>query len=361
MPPTRVASAVQAVASPPTGDMPLPNPFALQSEELPPGGGPPPTRAEPLFAPSLGADGGCGCGGAHRRQHGGTFYGLGGIEEGTGDPGIGQERVMYALFEIPESQPSSNLRFRYNAVYDEHDPDRADFFWAQIGGVGPHLPEKSVDYQDATASWEVAAGKAFSITTDLPLRFVSPDENPTTGGFGDMSVATKTVLLNGADWQITQYFKTYMPTGDPLKGTGTGHVSLEPGFLFQLKWSPQTYFHGEITYWIPLGDNPVYGGQVLTYGFGISHLLYENDTFAAIPTLEFVGWTVLNGAQTTFPTGLPEAVDTMGIFNVRPGIRFVRDTGGDLGLIEWGVSSSFGITTNKWYDASVMAEMRFNF
>jgi hypothetical protein len=100
---------------------------------------------------------------------------------------------------------------------------------------------------------------------------------------------------------------------------------------------------------------------VLKYGFGVSHLLYENDTFAAIPTLEFIGWTEFNGAQTTFPTGLPQPVDTMGIFNVRPGIRFVRDTGGDLGLFEWGVSAAFGITTNRWYDASVLVEARFVF
>ncbi|HEY2148000.1 MAG TPA: hypothetical protein VGH32_08685, partial [Pirellulales bacterium] len=80
-----------------------------------------------------------------------------------------------------------------------------------------------------------------------------------------------------------------------------------------------------------------------------------------VPTLEFNGWTVLNGAQTTFPLGLTQPVDTMGIFNVRPGLRFVRDTGGDLGLFEWGVSGSFALTTNKWYDASWLLEARFVF
>jgi hypothetical protein len=313
-----------------------------------------------MFAQSIGDGCGCGGGGLHG-HHDGTFYGLGGIEEGSGEPGIGHERVMFALFEIPSSQPSSNMRFRFNATYDERNPDRADFFWAQTGGRGPKLPERSVDYQDAIASWEVASGKAFSLTTDIPLRFVAPDVNPNTGGLGDLALTTKTVLLNGADWQITQIFRTELPTGDPGKGTGNGHVSLEPGFLFRLKWSPETYFHSQLTYWFPIGDNPVYGGQVLKYGFGVSHLLYESDAFAAIPTLEFNGWTVLNGAQTTFPLGLMQPVDTMGIFNVRPGIRFVRDTGGDLGLFEWGVSGSFGITQNKWYDASWLIEARFVF
>ncbi len=364
MPATRATPVSQLTAGPPPAGMPLPDPLAPGTEELPSGAptlsGPP--RAEPMFAQSM-ADG-CGCGpagGAIHGHHDGTFYGLGGVEEGPGDPGIGHERVMHALFEIPDSQPYSNMRFRFNAAYDERNPDRADFFWAQIGGRGPKLPERSVDYQDVIASWEVATGKAFSITTDIPLRFVAPDINPNAGGLGDIALTTKTVLLNGADWQITQYFRTELPTDDPGKGLGNGHVSLEPGFLFRLKWSPETYFHSQLTYWFPLGDNPVYGGQILKYGFGVSHLLYENDTFAAIPTLEFNGWTVLNGAQTTFPVPTIQPVDTMGIFNVRPGLRFVRDTGGDLGLFEWGVSGSFALTTNKWYDASWLLEARFVF
>jgi hypothetical protein len=362
MPPLHGRLVDQATVAPPPANMPLPDPFGQGAEQLPPGANSTAPRAEPLFTQPMGGDCGCGPGGGgHHASHGGTFYGLGGVEEGTGDPGIGQERVMFALFEIDSSQPSSNMRFRFNAAYDEHNPDRAEYFWAQIGGRGPKLPEKLVDYQDVIASWEVATGKAFSITTDIPIRLVAPEVNPATSGLGDLSLTTKTVLLNGADWQITQIFRTDLPTGDPGHGTGTGHVSLEPGFLFQLKWSPQTYFHGELTYWFPLGGNPVFDGQVLKYGFGVSHLLYENDTFAAIPTLEFVGWTVFNGAQTTFPTGLPQPVDTMGIFNVRPGIRFVRDTGGDLGLFEWGLSTAFGITNNKWYNASVLVEARFVF
>jgi len=51
----------------------------------------------------------------------------------------------------------------------------------------------------------------------------------------------------------------------------------------------------------------------------------------------------------------------MGIFNVQPGLRFVRDTGGDLGLLEWGVSAGFPITANKWYGADFLLELRFVF
>ena len=134
------------------------------------------------------------------------------------------------------------------------------------------------------------------MTTEIPLVLVDPVNNPNTAGLGDLQLTTKTVLLNGNDWEITQFFRTYLPTGDAMKGLGTGHVSLEPGFLFQYKWSPETYLHGELRYWFPIGGDPTQGGQVLRYGFGISHLLYENDVTAIIPTLEFVGWTVFRRA-----------------------------------------------------------------
>jgi len=361
----------RTLPSPPAPDsrLPLPQPFAAPSQAAPPSGAPalgPPVeevlpRAEPMFAQAVGADCLPDGDGHHHHHHKGTFYGLGGVEEGDGDPGIGHERVEFAPYFLDVSQPSSNMRFRFQSFYNEKNPDRVEYFWAQIGGRGPKLPEHSVDYQDAIASWEVATGKAFSITTDIPIQLVAPNINPTTAGMGDMTVTTKTVLLTGNEWQITQIFRTYIPTGAPNKGLGTGHVSLEPGFLFRYKWTPETYFNGELEYWFPLGGNPIIDGQVLTYGFGISHLMYESDTYAVVPTLEFKGWTVFNGGQTNFPTGVIQPVDTMGIFNVCPGVRFIYDTGGDLGLLEWGVSSAFAITTNRWYDASFLIECRFVF
>ncbi len=297
----------------------------------------------------------------HKHQPKGTFYGLGGVEEGTGDPGLGRERVMFAPFFIDTTQPESDMDFQFDAFYHRYDPDRDEYFWAREASRGPKFPESHLNNQDVNFIWEVAAGKSFSITTEIPLRIVDPAVNAGTAGLGDLSVTTKTLLLDGSQWQITQIFRTITPTGDPGKGLGTGHVSLEPGVAFRYKWSPETYLHAELEYWFPLGGDPVYDGQILKYGFGISHVLYENDTFAVMPTLEFVGYTLFNGAQTTFPPTVPQPVDTMGIFEVHPGIRFVHDSLGDLGTYEWGVSSGFGITQNKWYNAMLLVEARFLF
>lgn len=352
-------------------------PNGAPSEELPqgaaPGTVPPPSVvegpsdgvAQPIFSQAVNPGGGCGCGcgggdGLSGSGHKGTWYGLGDAKPCDDAAGLGHERVMFALFDMDSSQPESDLRFQFNAVYHEKDPDRAEFFWGEIGVLGPKLPEPFVNWQAVDTSLQLASGKAFSLTTEIPLVLVDPVNNPNTAGLGDVSLTTKTVLLNGNSWQITQYFATYLPTGDAMKGLGDGHVSLEPGFLFQYKWSPETYLHGELKYWFPIGGDPAYGGQVLRYGFGISHLLYENDTFAAIPTLEFVGWTVFDGMQTS-PIGIPQMVDTMGIFNIEPGIRFASDTGGDLGVIDWGFHGSFAVTPNRWFNASLMLEIRFLF
>ena len=53
----------------------------------------------------------------------------------------------------------------------------------------------------------------------------------------------------------------------------------------------------------------------------------DGDTFAIIPTLEFVGWSVQNGQQSTpdLPSGT-ELVDGIGICNLYPGARFVFDS-----------------------------------
>ena len=49
----------------------------------------------------------------------------------------------------------------------------------------------------------------------------------------------------------------------------------------------------------------------------------------------------------------------MTIVEFHPGVRFVCDTGGDLGLIEYGFSGSFPLTPNRWTDAySLGSEIR---
>jgi hypothetical protein len=176
-----------------------------------------------------------------------------------------------------------------------------------------------------------------------------------------MNVVTKTVLLDGREWQLTQLFRSYFPTGSASRGTGNGHVSLEPGIALRYKWSPVTYFHGDLKYWFPLGADPDHSGPVLNYGFGISHVAYDSDEFAILPTLELLGWTVLDGRQSLPTGGLPQEVDSFGILNLHPGVRFVWDRENDWGRIDLGIGSGFSLTSDHWYSSVFRIDLRCSY
>jgi hypothetical protein len=189
---------------------------------------------------------------------------------------------------------------------------------------------------------------------------VDPVVNGNSAGMGDMSLTTKTVLLDGpTHWQITQLFRTNFPTGSASRGTGTGSVSMEMGCCGYYRWSDSTYSHAEITYWFPLGGDPVHSGQVLKYGIGTSHLLFDSDKLAVIPTLEIVGWGVMDGMK-TLPDGSIVPADSDFIFNMYPGLRVVWDNNSDLGLWEFGIVGGFRVSNRYFYNGLLRVEMQFS-
>jgi hypothetical protein len=258
----------------------------------------------------------------------------------------------------------NHFLFRYDTAYAHHFPDRAEFFWA----AGPRGPsptsgggERCVDYQDIRFRFELG-GDRFSVATDVPLRFLNPALTNNTGGFGDMWVTTKTVLIDGENWQMTQFFRTYLNTGSASHGTGTGHVSLEPGLLLGYRWRERTFLHSELKYWFALGGNPDVSGQVLRYGIGMSHVAYDADDFAIIPTLELVGWSVQDGAQTPpVPLAEPVPVNGTGILNIYPGTRLVFDTAGDWGMFEAGLVGGFALSNSHWYESILRFDLRWSY
>ena len=277
----------------------------------------------------------------------------------SGDEGIGPERLAFAPFVVDISQPFNHFRIRFDNAYDHEFPDRSEYLWAKIGGKGPPQPERLVDYQDIRFKLELA-GSRFSVATEIPLRIMDPINNPNTAGMGDMSLTTKTVLVDNECWQITQLFRSYFNTGAPGHGTGNGHVSLEPGVLARYKVGKRTKLHGDLKYWFPLGADSTHSGGILNYGLAISHLAFDSDNFAMIPTLEFVGWTVLDGEQ-TLPNGELQPVDGLGIFNLHPGVRFVIDKGGNSNLCEVGISSGIALSSDRWYENLLRLDFRWTF
>ena len=190
MPPAQVPpTQVPASQAPPmqmlVAHQPLPMPPGPVSdgpagpvEELPMGNAPGPIApgspgigdfgsqggiAQPIFAQAVNPPGGCGCGcgGSGASGHKGTWYGLGDAKPCEDGGGLGHERVMFALFDIENSQPESDLRMQFNATYHEQFPDRAEFFWAHIGVTGPKLPEPHVDWQAVDTVWSSRRASRF--------------------------------------------------------------------------------------------------------------------------------------------------------------------------------------------------------
>jgi hypothetical protein len=279
----------------------------------------------------------------------------------SGDVGIGQMRMEYAPFEIEPAMPLRHFRFRIDSVSNFPWPDRAEYLWGRPGKGPP--PDTGTDYQDLRFQSEVGS-QTFSVATEVGLRLLDPDLNPNTAGLGDMNLGTKLVMLNGQTWKLTQVFRTYFNTGASRKGLGTGHISMEPGLLGRYRCTDTTYLHSELKFWFPIGGDPVYSGQVLRYGLGYSQLLFETDAFAAIHTGEFFGFWFLDGQKTVDVGTLNQRVvdvDGESAFQFYPGVRFVADTGGDLGLFEFGISGTFGIGDSSLYGGLLRFDFRFSY
>jgi hypothetical protein len=276
------------------------------------------------------------------------------------DVGIGQDRVMHAPFEIDTTQPLQHIRGRYTASYRTRFPDRAEYFWRASTWFGP-AQEQAVNWQEMRVVSETG-GEKFSMFTEYPLRMLDPVNNPNTSGFGDMVIGNKTVLIDGNDWQVTQILRTSMITGSFRKGLGVGHVSMEPGLLGRFRWSDRTYLHFQGKYNIPIAGSPGFAGQLLIYGFGVSHVYYETDSFAFIPTFEYLGYAFFNGLKTP-PMGAPIPVSANGDhFNkIVPGARFVLGPAGDLGLFELGTYAAFSTSSDGLYSHRFGADFRFSY
>jgi len=304
--------------------------------------------AEPIFGDVLAGGDGSAC---HRCR---AQFVIFNPANRSGDIGIGRERLAFAPFEMDSSQPSNNTLFRFDAAYGFPFPDRAEYLWAKPG-KGP-TAETEINYQDLRFRTEMG-GESFSAITEISLRSLDPVTIENTTGMGDMNVATKVVMLDGKSWQLTQITRTYLTTGAASKGLGTGHVSLEPGVLATYRWRPTTFIHQELKYWFPLGGDPEHSGQVLRYGLGYSHLLYETDAFAMIHTCEFISFWFLDGAK-----GDPSTdIDVERAYQLYPGIRFVADTGGDFGLVEFGCAGTFSMGQQSLFSSFLRLDLRFSY
>jgi hypothetical protein len=266
------------------------------------------------------------------------------------------------------ARPVTQTRLRWDTGWDLLTPDRAEFFFArQTGPLGPNVIARSVNYRELSLYTEGATDK-IGVFVEQPYREVgihasaiSPTPSETFSGFGDLNIGTKTLLLDCDLLQVSFQFKTFILTGASMKGLGTGHVSLEPALLNTLHLAPDTYMQWELAYWIPVGGDSLYEGNVFHTHLALNRVLWRvcRDV-QVVGTVEMNEWSVINGNFTspdvlTSGSATPERARTS-IFSMGPGARFVI-----CDRIDIGAGCAIALTGSRWAEELVRAEFRWRF
>jgi hypothetical protein len=302
--------------------------------------------------------------------------------------------VADSAFFVDAARPVTQMKLTWDSGFGLKDPDRAEFFWArektnpvqyQAGNCmktptpkGPSCIASEVDHEDLALTMEAAAGH-FGFFITQPYREVDPSTaygvSAALGmqsccpfsGFADMTIGTKSMLLDCQLLQLTFEFKTTVPTGNFTHGLGTGHVSLEPSLLLDVCLARDTYLESQFAYWIPVGGDPYYEAPIYH-----THLSFNRVLWRPIPNIQVVGtaeineWTILGGAYTSPDVLLtPPTVSKTGpvalaagttMASLGPGVRlFICDK------IDIGVGTAFAVTGSRWEEELIRAEFRWRF
>lgn len=257
---------------------------------------------------------------------------------------------------IDPSLPMTMARLRFDDSFHIPRPTRAEFIQPKpgiLGGRGQFYPETNLAYQDLLTYGELAWVPFFSTFIELPYRWLNPDINGNSSGYGDMSYGLKLCTWSADDLVATLQFRLYNPTG--TNGRGTGHWSAEPALLGAWRITDAFLLEGEFRYWTPLSGSD-FAGDVLRYGLGLSYGQRDPSGFWFAPVLEGVGWSVLNGKTMVASSATDFFVeDAAGqtIFNGYLGLRLGLGSHLD-GYLGYGRC----FTGNSWQRDFVRVEMR---
>jgi hypothetical protein len=277
-----------------------------------------------------------------------------------------------SAFFVDAARPITQMRLRWDSTLGVRRPDQAEYFLARERlkdspdpilrgtGKGPSFVARKIDEEELSLYNEAALGR-FGFFVEIPYREVdlysstsAPDQAGT--GFGDMTIGTKSLLLDCELLQISFQFKTYLPVGSTGRGVGDGHVSLEPALLFGLKLAPETYLQAEAAYWIPIGGDNLYEGNIFHAHISLNHILWcILPDVQLIGTLELSEYSIING-HFTDPASMLPAAATSSMVSGGPGLRLnICDK------IDFGVGTQFNFSGNRWADDQFRAEFRWRF
>ena len=116
------------------------------------------------------------------------------------------------------------------------------------------------------------------------------------------------------------------PSGDPLKGLGSDHWSIEPALLYHeragivsIESQIGEVFPTDGSAGLPTSSSEKFAGKVVYWGVGPSFEIVRQSDFAFAPVVELVGWHFVDG----FQTGGLASVAGLDVVNAKAGGRFL--------------------------------------
>lgn len=255
-------------------------------------------------------------------------------------------------------RPQNQQRFRWDFAEDMTQPDRAEYFWARIGGKGPSaFPNGGIDYDELRHYTEIANG-AFGASFEYSYRSLDGLNGTEShaAGFGDLTIGAKTLLFDTELVQVAFQLQTHVPQGNPAKGLGVGHTSLEPGLILGLNLSQDSYVQAEVSEWIPLGGDDSHAGALLRYNVAYNRVLARpHPCVPLIGTIELAGWRFQDGAYTA-PASATFGASGASFLQTSAGMRLFFCERAD-----FGVSYATGTLSDGWADTLIRTELRFRY
>ncbi|MCE9531976.1 MAG: transporter [Planctomycetes bacterium] len=269
-----------------------------------------------------------------------------------------------AAFFADAARPVSQTRLRWEYFNHMQFPDRGEFFWARGDGKGkgPKTTSnvaKSIPHLDAheLVQYTETATGAFSASVSTPYRSLDPALGKHAAGFGDITLGTKTLLLDSELLLVAFQMRTTLPSGNFLKGHGAGHVSLEPSVLIGLQVSEKCYLQAQVAEWIPLGGDNDYAGALLHHHFSLNYLLWKPiPSIQLVGTMEWNGYSFQDGAYTDPVFGSFQRASGKTLIQLGPGIRlFFCDK------LDFGIGNVTSVTGKYMARDQMRFEFRYRF
>lgn len=280
---------------------------------------------------------------------------------------------------IDEAVIQSEIRVRFDAAEHDSTPDRAEYFYAKCGcyrglpptnsaydptapGPGPGIPQY-VNFQQLYIYGEFAPSHRYSFFGQLPFRWLqaqgTPQAFPGSGGIGDIQVGAKFAPFESESHYLTFQFASHLPSGDPAKGLGTNHATIEPMVLYYQRLGSRASIEAQFGDTHPLSSSKGvsgvsgggFAGDVLTYGVGGSYQFVQHKSTRVAGVLELVGWNVQGGMVTP-----PASTDGVNIVNLKIGPRISFAAHHSI-YFGYGIA----LTSNTWYHEIFRTEYRYAF